>query len=280
MARTPSSLGCEACRRQKKLVRDQKIRDIGAGCPPNFEKLTMRLQCDQERPKCGRCKRLSIACIGVGRQRLIFKPYQDDILALRPKVIPSNETSKLTSSLVHILGIEDIRYDIRVFGGKGITDLPAEIGVNPALDATVSAMVALYRVRQYNDSKVVALSHYGMALRAIMEMVKDPDIQYSIKLKTVLVMSICQVRMKATPRPLQKPSSETKLMSRHPQGWIDNKQSIHHREMASRLFRDAAIQGRLGEIDPSYIYGLLQIAVRLFLPQSVPTSREVSSSFS
>lgn len=213
MARTPSSLGCEACRRQKKLVRYQKIRDIGAGCPPNFEKLTMRLQCDQERPKCGRCRRLSITCIGVGRQRLIFKPYQDDTLALRPKVIPSNETSKLTSSLVHILGIEDIRYDIRGFGGKGITDLPGEIGVNTALDATVSAMVALYRVRQNNDSKVVALSHYGKALRAIREMVQDPEIRYGIKLKTVLVISICQVRMKSAPAPLRRPYVVTKLVS-------------------------------------------------------------------
>lgn len=100
----------------------------------------------------------------------------------------------LTSSLVHILGIKDIRYDIRAFGGKGITDLPGEIGAHPALDVTVSAMVSLYRVRQYNDSKVVALSHYGVALRAIMEMLQDPDIQYGIKLKTVLVMCICQVR--------------------------------------------------------------------------------------
>lgn len=153
----------------------------------------MKLQCDQGQPKCGRCNRLSIPCIGVGRQRLIFKPYQDETHTPHPKAIPSNETSNLTSSLVHILGIEDIRYDIRTFGGKGITDLPSEIGANPALDATVSAMVALYRVRQYNDSKVVALTHYGRALKRIMEMVQDPDIKYGIKLKTVLVMGICQV---------------------------------------------------------------------------------------
>lgn len=111
----------------------------------------------------------------------MFKPYRDETHTPHPRVIPSNETSKLTSSLVHILGINDIKYDIRAFGGKGITDLPSEIGANTALDATVSAMVALYRVRQYNDSKVVALSHYGMALRSIMEMVQDSDIQYGIK---------------------------------------------------------------------------------------------------
>lgn len=54
-------------------------------------------------------------------------------------------------------------------------------------------------------------------------------------------------------------------MSHRLQAWIDNKQSIRHWEMLSRLFRDAAIQGRLGEIHPSYIYGLLQIAVRYFV---------------
>lgn len=159
----------------------------------------MKSQCDQGQPKCGRCNRLSIPCIGVGRQRLIFKPYQDETHTPHPKAIPSNETSNLTSSLVHILGIEDIRYDIRAFGGKGITDLPSEIGANPALDATVSAMVALYRVRQYNDSKVVALSQYGKALKRIMEMVQDPDIKYGIKLKTVLVMCICQVSIQSVP---------------------------------------------------------------------------------
>lgn len=137
---------------------------------------------------------MSISCIGVGRQRLIFKPYQGNAHALRPKVIPSNETSKLVSSLVHILGIKDIRYDVRVFGGKGITDIPGEIGADPALDATVSAMVSLYRARQYSDSKIVALSDYGMALRAMMKMIHDPSIQYGIKLKAVFVMSICQVR--------------------------------------------------------------------------------------
>lgn len=60
-------------------------------------------------------------------------------------------------------------------------------------------MVALCRVRQYNDSKVVAFSQYGRALKRIMEMVQDPDIKYGIKLKTVLVMGICQVSMQIIP---------------------------------------------------------------------------------
>lgn len=71
--------------------------------------------------------------------------------------------------------------------------------------------------------------------------------------------------MKSVLMALRKPLDVSKLLTRHPQGWIDNKQSIRHREMLSRLFSDAAVQGRLGEIDPSYIYGLLQIAVRCFL---------------
>lgn len=56
-------------------------------------------------------------------------------------------------------------------------------------------MVSLYRSRQYNDSKVIALSQYGKALRAIMERVHDTSIKYGVKLKTVLVMGVCQVRM-------------------------------------------------------------------------------------
>lgn len=75
--------------------------------------------------------------------------------------------------------------------------------------------------------------------------------------------------MESVPIALHNPFDAIRLISRRPQGWVDNKESIRHREMLSRLFCDAAIQGRLGEIDPSYIYGLLQISVRVSLSQSI-----------
>lgn len=122
-------------------------------------------------------------------------------------------------------------------------------------------MVSLYRSRHYNDSKVIAVSQYGKALRAIMERLQDPSVKYGVKLKTVLVIGVCQVRtyaFNAFPSRL----NTTKAIWYLIQGWVDNSQSIRHREMLSELFRDAAMQGRLAEIDQAYIYGLLQIAVR------------------
>lgn len=122
-------------------------------------------------------------------------------------------------------------------------------------------MVSLYRSRQYNDSKVIALSQYGKALRAIMERLHDPSIKNGVKLKTVLVMGVCQVRT-CTATAFPSRLNVTKATWCRIQGWVDNSQSIRHREMLSELFRDAAMQGRLEEIDPAYIYGLLLIAVR------------------
>jgi hypothetical protein len=73
-------------------------------------------------------------------------------------------------------------------------ELACQIGSNTALDACISAMVALYRTRQYKESKVDALVKYGAALRAVMTSVRDPAQNYYIRMQTVLIMFVCQVR--------------------------------------------------------------------------------------
>ncbi|KAI8654665.1 Zn(2)-C6 fungal-type domain-containing protein [Fusarium keratoplasticum] len=213
MPGTPSSTGCEACRRQKK-------------------------RCDKVQPKCGRCKRLSINCVGNGVKRWKFQSFgvEDQRLTPTPRRSPSNGKTRVASSLVHILGIEDIRYDLRAFGGKLIPDLPQQLGSSPALDACVSAMVALYRSRQYQQSKVDALSKYGEALAATRKSIQDPSEPVVTKMRTVSVMYICH-------------------------SWLDRKHAEQHREMISHLFREAVEAGKAEDIEPEYFQGLTQLAV-------------------
>ncbi|KAM0438617.1 hypothetical protein ACHAPT_001369 [Fusarium lateritium] len=213
MPGTPSSTGCEACRRQKK-------------------------RCDKIQPKCSRCKRLSINCVGNGVKRWKFQSFgvEQQRLTPAPKRSPSNCKTRVASSLVHILGIEDIRYDLRAFGGKLIPDLPPQLGSSPALDACVSAMVALYRSRQYHQSKVEALTKYGEALAATRKSMDDPAESVVTKMRTVSVMYICH-------------------------SWLDRKHAEQHREMISYLFREAVEAGKAEEIEPGYFQGLTQLAV-------------------
>ncbi|KAF4988689.1 hypothetical protein FDECE_14962 [Fusarium decemcellulare] len=213
MPGTPHSRGCEGCRKQKK-------------------------RCDQVKPTCGRCKRLDVPCIGNGVKRWKFQSFQGEDKRLKPcpKSSPTNNTARVASSLVYILGIEDIRYDLRAFGGRLIPELPSQIGSNPALDACVSAMVSLYKSRQYSESKVDALAQYGDALTATRKTIRDPRESIVIKMRLVSIIFICQA-------------------------WIDRKGAEKHREMISHLFREAILSGKLSEIEPDYIQGLTQLAV-------------------
>ncbi|KAF5025692.1 hypothetical protein F66182_2298 [Fusarium sp. NRRL 66182] len=152
MPGTPSSLGCNGCRRQKK-------------------------KCDQAKPTCGRCKRVGLPCVGNGVKRWKFQSLQsqdlDPRLTPAPSRSPSNSRTKVTSSLVHILQVEDCRYDIRAFGGRFIPDLPSQIGSSPALDT------------------LDALTSYGEALAATRKSILDDREPINMKMQMVSVMFIC-----------------------------------------------------------------------------------------
>ncbi|KAF4944457.1 hypothetical protein FSARC_14674 [Fusarium sarcochroum] len=172
MPGTPTSLSCDGCRRQKK-------------------------KCDQVKPTCGRCKRVGIHCIGNGLKRWKFHSFQSqefvDGVVPTPRRSPSNQRTKVTSSLVHILQIDDIRFDIRAFGGKFVPNLPSQVGCNPALDACVTAMTLLYRSHSCSKLKVEALTQYGEALVATRKAFSDPQESIYMKMQMVSAMYICQV---------------------------------------------------------------------------------------
>ncbi|KAH6959264.1 hypothetical protein DER45DRAFT_257251 [Fusarium avenaceum] len=214
MPGTPSSLGCEGCRRQKK-------------------------KCDQAKPACGRCKRVGIPCIGNGLKRWKFHSFQseeqDGALTQVTRRYPSNDLSRMSSSLVHILRTEDWRFDIRAFGGILIPELVAQIGCSPALDSCVGAMVALYRSHQSRESKVGALTRYGEALTATRKAILDPKESIKMKMQVVSVMYSCHY-------------------------WVDRKSVEQHRGMIPVLFREAVLRKQLEDLDP-YMVGLTQLSV-------------------
>ncbi|KAI1059186.1 hypothetical protein LB507_003948 [Fusarium sp. FIESC RH6] len=216
MPGTPSSLGCEGCRKQKK-------------------------RCDQAKPKCGRCKRIGVPCVGNGVKRWKFHSFQSEssdpsvMSSSSPSRSPSNSQTKIASSLVHILQTEDCRFDIRAFGGKLIPELVAQIGCNAALDSCVAAMVTLYRSHQCQKSRVEGLTAYGDALAATRKAMLDPKEPIMMKMQVVSVMFVCHY-------------------------WIDRKSVEQHREVISVLFREAVLKKQLDDLEP-YMLGLTQLAV-------------------
>lgn len=115
--------------------------------------------------------------------------------AAKPRMsrVPSNEASSTAAALVHILEIQDVRFDIRALGGTLIGDLPAQLGVSPELDAAVSAVVALYKSRQFKRGDVDALTRYGRALTATRRALEKKTATPVLTMQTMLMMYACQV---------------------------------------------------------------------------------------
>ncbi|KAI7771787.1 hypothetical protein LZL87_006063 [Fusarium oxysporum] len=129
----------------------------------------------------------SRGCDGCRRQKK--KNYDQSLIKRRP----SNEQTQLSSSLVHILQIEDARFDIRAFGGKLIPEIVAQIGYSPALDSCVNAMVSLYKSHRCQESRVDALTRYGEALTATRNAILDPKEKIMMKMQVVSIMFVCHV---------------------------------------------------------------------------------------
>lgn len=163
-------------------------------------------KCDEVKPTCGLCSRLGTECVGNGVKRWKFMPYRDDAgssgnESLSMSRTPSNETTSLAAALVHALEVQDVRYNIRTFGGKLMSDLPSQLGTNPELDTTVAAVVALYTARQSHRPKVKALKRYGEALSAASRVLEKQNEPAIIRMQTVMMLFICQVGLRPCSSP-------------------------------------------------------------------------------
>ena len=163
-------------------------------------------QCDLARPACSRCQKLRIACVGCGKQRFRF---QSDIRALSIRArlttsaphthVPINDTARLQQAIVvRLQASSDIRYYIGFRYGLFLVDIPKRLGINDALDAAVTALLARHAetsMRQdQTDPRAPAAVAYNRALTALRLTLADPDkIATSETLCAVLLLTYCQV---------------------------------------------------------------------------------------
>lgn len=162
MPGVPSGRGCDGCRKQKK-------------------------KCDQAKPSCARCTRLSIPCVGGGKQRYKFKVQvleQQGSTALVAKetcvqvnplaLVPRNRTGTIAAVFISKLQVTDVRYDINCYG-TFLQRLPERLGKSKALDASVDAFSTALTTLHSDGNELRALSKYGGALNALRDSLDDPS---------------------------------------------------------------------------------------------------------
>lgn len=192
MPGVPSSRACEACRRQKKKVRHPLHDTIYQSNP---------LQCDEIQPTCSRCLRLAIPCIGSGQQRYKFQP-QPQIQALIPtrlnQVILANPSTAITTLAASLISIIKptcpLRYNLWWSYGAFFNDIPARLGTNEALDASISALTVSHSsFCIHRNVSIEALRRYSRALGILRSYLTDPARATSSEtLCAVLVLIFCQ----------------------------------------------------------------------------------------
>ncbi|KAF4976797.1 hypothetical protein FZEAL_6578 [Fusarium zealandicum] len=197
MPGVPSGKGCDACRKQKKKVRHSY--QLVVLISNSWSK------CDQGKPACSRCTRLSIPCIGSGKQRYKFKVQTIEIGTDNPQTlteeetttsssdsqsqssssppwtiqtlvrVPSNPTNTITSALISRLEITDLRYDLTCYGDF-LRHIPARLGQNEALDASADAFATafsmLHKCQGYQS--IAGLTKYVHALKSLRSCLSDP----------------------------------------------------------------------------------------------------------
>ncbi|GAB1211365.1 hypothetical protein ATERTT37_000478 [Aspergillus terreus] len=132
-----------------------------------------------------RCIRLQLACVGSGQRRYKFKeeriasratkPTPAQQLAARnsPERIPSNDALEMAGSLIALLKVQDVRYDLSYYG-LFFSQIPKYVGTSRALDASIGALVAVFPVLYTTEVSRDALVQYGNALKTLRATLQDP----------------------------------------------------------------------------------------------------------
>ncbi|KAF9895140.1 hypothetical protein FE257_000042 [Aspergillus nanangensis] len=182
MPGVPSSRGCEACRKVKK-------------------------KCDQAKPSCSRCTRLEIPCVGSGQKRYKFIKEQKAVVrrdagqvqkdhttlfleSLRQ--IPSNEITLMGGSLVSLLNVEDVRYDVSYYG-PFLGQIPKYLGTNKALDSAVGALTHTFTALHTNQLSREAYTSFGKALKNLRTTLLDPEQGRSVStMCAIYLIMVCE----------------------------------------------------------------------------------------
>jgi hypothetical protein len=106
---------------------------------------------------------------------------------------PSNKITVVTSAMVSVLEVKDIRYDLGVFG-EFLKRIPSRLGTNAALDASVKAITTSYASIYSREKPLEALQSYGQGLKALRICLNDPvKVRSADTLCAFYLMVICQV---------------------------------------------------------------------------------------
>jgi hypothetical protein len=93
--------------------------------------------------------------------------------------------------------VTDVRYDLACYGGF-LNQIPARLGKNPALDASVGAITAAFPSLYTQQLPPDAISRYIDALRALRICLQDPATANSVDtLCAIYLILVCQVRPNA-----------------------------------------------------------------------------------
>ena len=161
---------------------------------------------------CSRCARLQIQCEGGGEQRYKFKEAKQQTVALRftksksdssssssassrltLSRTPSNETIKVAGAFISQLEVTDIRYEMSCYG-PFLKDIPKRLGINEALDASVSAVTSVFATFYTRQHTVDTFATYGEGLKALRKCLNDPiKAQAPETLCATYLLQICQV---------------------------------------------------------------------------------------
>lgn len=187
-------------------------------------------QCDQVKPKCSRCQKIGIPCVGGGLQRFIFKKHdisklvtssQPDLAILQ---MPSSLAMAVSMSLVNKIQTRHSRFEINWARGSFLDDVPRRVMHSPALAvATEAFMLAIPSTEVSHTLSRRRLRSYTSALYATRLALSHPVEAYSMNtLCAVYLLWICQVCSDAVARVI---IGGSKLMY-HRAGWTNQRLQV------------------------------------------------------
>jgi hypothetical protein len=123
-------------------------------------------------------------------------PPVTDVVVLQVYQTPESPIDRLTSSYVNaIKTTTDMRYNLAWSYGDYLVDIPQRLGVNPALDASVDALVCAHsNICSGRKVTLESLQKYSAGLKALRDCLDDPSqARTSETLCAVMLLMNCQV---------------------------------------------------------------------------------------
>lgn len=162
-------------------------------------------KCDQKKPKCSRCSRLGIDCIGAGQRRYKFITNHDQIAVAAKDdmhtsasitVLHHSPTDLLVASMIDTMKPStDLRYNLAWSFGPFLEHVPQRLGTNTALDAAVQVIIAAHANHcAHRKNLPDVLVKYSRALTQLRLSLDDALIAQSPEtLCAVMLLLLCQV---------------------------------------------------------------------------------------